>query len=180
MSLEFVKNISNAMVYNSTIEHLFMNESEIDNAGVTYICESLSKNNSLKTLSLSGNYFRSKGFDSISKLLENTKTLKSLNISSNYPRGSIKKFFESIAQNQSLTELYMSDVELKSHPNGFKWFYQAIKDKPLKVLDTSNNDFSETSLMYICDLIKFNPYLENLILKSLNFKNLFMIRWLLE
>jgi Ran GTPase-activating protein (RanGAP) involved in mRNA processing and transport len=169
MTLETVKLISFEMKSNSTIEHILMNQNEIENAGVTYMCDSLSQNNSLKSLSISGNFFSSKGFDSISNLLNTTKTLKSLNVSRNYPRGSLKKFLESISQNQSLTELHIYDLDLKSYPNGFKWLYQAIKEKELKILDISDNGFTETSLMYICDVIKFNPYLEKLILRRKKF-----------
>ena len=167
MDLDSVKSFRLGLKKNKKLEILEMNECNLSNSNIHYICDSILENQILKSFSIQSNYFTSPGFSSISKLIQRTKSLNSINLNGNIPGGCLKEYFESLKLNETITELHMDKFELSKHPSGFRWVYDYFKNKKYKILEIGNNGFNENSMIYISKLLKFNPYIEHFIFNSI-------------
>ena len=110
---EDMTHLSNALVSNTTLKELYLYNCHITNNGVRYICEGLSKNQTLTTLNIGRNrQVTSVSTSTIADLIETTTSLTELYLYHNsLNNDDIKTICTSLTKNTTVQKLWLSRQE---------------------------------------------------------------------
>ena len=102
MKHELLKVLNNAIAENNYLINLILDDSNIDDVGMSFINKGLEKNHQLKTLSLNNNYVTSKSVNGILNAIEKSKIIKKIYLDEN--NGLNNKYICEIEKQLSLNE----------------------------------------------------------------------------
>ena len=126
---EDMTHLSTMLASNATLKELRLSNCNITNNGVRYICEGLTKNQTLTKLNISGNHqITSVSTSTIADLIQTTTSLTELRLhNTSLNNDDIKTICTSLTKNTTIRELYLS----REHKEYCKKLdsYQVIKDR---------------------------------------------------
>ena len=126
---EDTSHLSNMLSINKTLDKLQLSNCNITDNGVQYICEGLSKNQTLTELSIRDNpQITSVSTSSIAELINTTKSLTELHLNdTSLNNDDIKTICTTLVENTTIQTLYLSE----QHEEYCKKLdnYQVIKDR---------------------------------------------------
>ena len=126
---EDITHLSTMLSSNTTLKELYLNDCNITDNGVRYICEGLTKNQTLTMLNIGGNrQITSVSTSTIADLIQTTKSLTTLDLyNTSLNNDDIKTICTSLNKNTTIRELYLS----RQHEEYCKMLdsYQVIKDR---------------------------------------------------
>ena len=126
---EDMTHLSTILATNTTLENLLLFNCNITNNGVRYICEGLTKNQTLTKLDIGRNHqITSVSTSTIADLIQTTTSLTRLDLdNTSLNNDDIKTICTSLTKNTTITELYLSR-EHKEYCTKLD-SYQVIKDR---------------------------------------------------
>ena len=126
---EDMTHVSTILATNTTLKELYLFNCNITDNGVRYICEGLTKNQTLTTLNIGRNYqITSVSTSTIADLIQTTTSLTTLCLDyTSLDNDDIKTICTSLSKNTTIRELYLSreDYEYCKKLNS----YQVIKER---------------------------------------------------
>ncbi len=181
LTLKYCKNdgwaqrFSDRLSYNNSLELLSIEHSELTTIDVSYICEVLKHNNTLKSLSFKDNNI--KNIEPINHLLINGNSITSLNISDNTfdiealfngiistttvktlkmsnnqffaVPGRLERLGDALLKNKSVTSLTIGGKLM--YDSGFRYLLNCLSMKNMRSLNFSNTPISDNSILYMAD-----------------------------
>ena len=107
---EDMPHLSSMLVSNTTLKELYLHNCHITNNGVQYICEGLTKNQTLTRLNIGGNFqITSISTSTIADLIQTTTSLEDLYLdNTSLNNDDIKTICTSLTTNTTIWELYLS------------------------------------------------------------------------
>jgi len=158
--------IGYALKRNKTLTSLDLSTNSIGH-GVSFICEALEVNSTLKKLVLVSNKIKEDGAKSIGKLLTRNSTVVKLALSyNNIGSAGAKWIAEGLKHNTVVKELYLSSNKMDT--SGIQTICEALEvNTTLTMLLLDGNDIRLDGVRALCDTLSRNTTLEKLDVSSL-------------
>ena len=129
MTDEDITHLSTMLASNTTLKELYLLNCNITDNGIQYICDGLSKNQTLTMLNIGGNHkITSVSTSTIADLIQTTTSLTTLDLhDTSLNNDDIKTICTSLPKNTTIRELYLSSQHEQYCKNLDS--YQVIKDR---------------------------------------------------
>uniref|UniRef100_H3B3F3 Leucine rich repeat containing 74A n=1 Tax=Latimeria chalumnae TaxID=7897 RepID=H3B3F3_LATCH len=156
------KAIAIAMVNNTMVTNLELEDNWITGEGTSYIVEMLKENCYIQQLNISNNHLQFRGAELISILLHNNYSLRSINLSGNgFQENSAKVLCEVLATNYNMKEMDLSHNSFREQGGEFLGQMLATNEG-MEVLNLSWNNLRMKGAVALCAGLRANTMLKYL------------------